>query len=39
MTKSEIAQKIRELLDNSFDNLIEATLELADLVEEDDDDE
>lgn len=39
MTKYEIAQLIRGLLDYSFDEFIEATLSLADMVEDDDDDE
>lgn len=37
MTKYEIAQKIRALLDNDFDEFIDAVLELADMVEDDDD--
>ncbi len=39
MTKYEIAQLIRGLLDYSFDDFIEATLSLADMVEEDDDED
>lgn len=35
MTKYEIAQKIRGLLDYDFDDFIDATLELADEVEDD----
>ena len=35
MTKYEIAQKIRALLDYDFDDFIDATLELADEVEDD----
>lgn len=36
MTKHEIAQKIRELLDYDFDEFIDATLDLAQMVEDDD---
>lgn len=39
MTKYEIAQKIRGLLDYDFDNFIYATLGLADEVEDDDEDD
>ena len=39
MTKYEIAQLIRGLLDYSFDDFIEATLNLADMVEDDEDDD
>lgn len=39
MTKYEIAQKIRGLLDYDFDDFIDATLELADEVEDDDEDD
>lgn len=35
MTKYEIAEKIRGLLDYDFDDFIDATLELADEVEND----
>ena len=35
MTKYEIAQKIRALLDYDFDDFIDATLELADMIEND----
>ena len=35
MTKYEIAERIRALLDEDFDSFIDATLELADEVEND----
>lgn len=38
MTKYEIAEKIRGLLDYDFDDFIDATLELADEVEAEDED-
>lgn len=37
MTKYEIAEKIRGLLDYDFDDFIDATLELADEDEDEDD--
>lgn len=37
MTKYEIAEKIRGLLDCDYDDIIDATLELADEVEAEDD--
>ena len=39
MTKYEIAQLIRELLDNDLSDLVDAVLSLADMVEDDADDE
>lgn len=36
MTKYEIAQKIRELLDMDLSDMIEAALELADTLEDED---
>lgn len=39
MTKYEIAQKIRALLDLDFEDFIDATLELADAVEAEDEEE
>lgn len=39
MTKYEIAQLIRELLDNDLGDLVDAVLSLADMVEDDADDE
>lgn len=39
MTKYEIAERIRGLLDYDYDDIIDATLELADEVEADDDEE
>ncbi len=39
MTKYEIAQKIRELLDMDLGDMIEAALELAQILEDEDEDE
>lgn len=39
MTKYEIAQKIRALLDLDFEDFIDATLDLADTVEAEDEEE
>ena len=39
LTKYEIAERIRGLLDYDYDDIIDATLELADEVEAEDDEE